>query len=169
MFLFDLLLQCFFMLCNCFVVLLMCQYLVNDGMLDIWYLVYLGSCVVGGVVLVISEVIVVLVQGCILFGDIGIWNCVQQEVWVLIIVFIKVQGVIVGIQLVYVGCKVSVQCLWEGGGVLFVEVGVWSMVVLLLIVFDVGWYVFDVFDQVGIDQVVVDFCVVVECVLVVGF
>lgn len=148
----------------------MCQYLVQEGLVNDWYFVYLGSCVVGGVGLVIVEVIVVLFEGCIIVDDFGIWSDVYVELLYCIICFIEFQGVVVGVQLVYVGCKVSIWWLWLGkyGSVLIGDGG-WILVVLLVILFDFQYMIFEVLSEVQIEVLVQVFVCVVECFLVVGF
>lgn len=47
--------------------------MVVDGKVNEWYLLYYVSIVCGGVGLVIVEVIVVVLEGCIMLGCIGIW------------------------------------------------------------------------------------------------
>lgn len=62
-----------FELFNCIVIVLMCQYLVEVGNVSDWYVIYFGNMLLLGVGLFVIEVSVVMLEGCILFVDFGLW------------------------------------------------------------------------------------------------
>ena len=92
----------------------MCQYSAEDGVVNDWHLVHLGSRAVGGAGLVIAEATAVSPEGRISPGDAGIWNDNQGEAFSRIARFIKSQGAVPGIQLAHAGRKASATRPWEG-------------------------------------------------------
>jgi 2,4-dienoyl-CoA reductase-like NADH-dependent reductase (Old Yellow Enzyme family) len=94
----------------------MCQYSCDDGALNDWHLVHLGSRAVGGAGLVIVEATAVEARGRISPGDSGLWNDKQIEPLARINRFIKEQGAVPGIQLAHAGRKGSAAKPWEEGG-----------------------------------------------------
>ncbi|MFX5756671.1 NADH:flavin oxidoreductase/NADH oxidase, partial [Acinetobacter baumannii] len=52
----------------------MCQYSADDGFVNDWHLVHLGSRAVGGAGLVIMEATAVVPEGRITSADLGIWK-----------------------------------------------------------------------------------------------
>lgn len=73
---------------NCVVVLLMCMYLVTDGLIDDWYLVHFGSCVIGGAGLVITEMIDISVDVRIMLGCAGMYEDEYVFVWKRVVDFV---------------------------------------------------------------------------------
>lgn len=149
----------------------MCQYFVEDGCVSDWYVMYLGNLVQFGVGLLILEVIVVELCGCISWVDLGLWDDGIEVVLVQVLVSVCCWLLmLLGIQLGYVGCKVLVNCLWDGGGQLLVgDVCGWVIVVLLLLLFYVVDLVLQELDEVGIVEFIVVFVVSVVCVECLGF
>jgi 2,4-dienoyl-CoA reductase-like NADH-dependent reductase (Old Yellow Enzyme family) len=91
----------------------MCQYSSNDGLIDDWHLVHLGSRAVGGAALVLTEATAVEARGRISPQDAGIWNDEQAHAWARIARFIASQGAVPGMQLAHAGRKASTRRPWE--------------------------------------------------------
>ena len=106
----------------------MCQYSSEDGLLNDWHLVHLGSRAVGGAGLVIVEATAVEARGRITAGDSGIWADKHIEPLVRINRFLKQQGAIPGIQLAHAGRKASTARPWEGGHSLAPSDGAWEAI-----------------------------------------
>lgn len=115
----------------------MCQYSSQDGFVNDWHLVHLGSRAVGGAGLVIIEAAGVLAEGRITPEDIGIWKDEHIEPLRRITRFIESQGAFAGIQLAHAGRKASAFRPWAGkvGGVPNTEGG-WDVVGPSPIAFD---------------------------------
>lgn len=103
----------------------MCQYSCNDGIVNDWHLVHLGSRAVGGAGLVMTEATAVSPEGRISPDDAGIWNDEQAEAYKKITAFIKSQYSIPGIQLAHAGRKASTYSPWKGSGKVELENGGW--------------------------------------------
>jgi 2,4-dienoyl-CoA reductase-like NADH-dependent reductase (Old Yellow Enzyme family) len=94
----------------------MCQYSSQDGMLDDWHLVHLGSRAVGGAGLIMIEATGVESRGRISPGDSGIWAEKHIEPIARINRFLKKHGAVPGIQLAHAGRKGSAARPWEDNG-----------------------------------------------------
>ena len=92
----------------------MCQYSADDGVINDWHLVHLGSHVIGGAGLVIGEATAVSPEGRITPGDTGIWNDAQAEKWQSIVAFAKAHGAVPGLQIAHAGRKAAANRPWEG-------------------------------------------------------
>lgn len=92
----------------------MCQYSCNDGIVNDWHLVHLGSRAVGGAGLVMTEATAVSPEGRISPDDAGIWNDEQEHAYKKITDFIKTQNYIPGIQIAHAGRKASTYSPWKG-------------------------------------------------------
>lgn len=108
---------------NRIVVSSMCQYSSEDGLVNDWHLVHLGSRAAGGAGLVMSEATAVTPEGRITPGDAGIWDDVHIGPWKKVFSFIKSQGAVPGIQLAHAGRKGSAAKPWEGGKSISSEAG----------------------------------------------
>ena len=93
----------------------MCQYSSEDGLVNNWHMVHLGSRAVGGAALVISEATAVSPEGRISPACAGIWSDQHAEAWAPITQFIKGQGAVPGIQIAHAGRKGSAARPWESG------------------------------------------------------
>ena len=93
----------------------MCQYSANDGELNDWHMVHLGSRAVGGAGLVLLEATAVSPEGRISPHDSGLWNDIQGEKLKPIVDFIQGQQSVAGIQLGHAGRKAACARPWEGG------------------------------------------------------
>ena len=94
----------------------MCQYSSEDGEMNDWHMVHLGSRAVGGAGLVMLEATAVSPEGRISPQDSGLWNDVQRDKLKPIAAFIQSQGGVAGIQIGHAGRKASSARPWEGGG-----------------------------------------------------
>lgn len=94
----------------------MCQYSAQDGLLNDWHLVHLGSRAVGGAGLIIVEATGVEARGRISPGDAGLWNEKQVEPLSRINAFLKQHGSVPGIQLAHAGRKGSASVPWKENG-----------------------------------------------------
>ncbi|NYI41983.1 NADH:flavin oxidoreductase/NADH oxidase [Demequina lutea] len=108
----------------------MCQYSCEnqDGVVNDWHLVHLGSFARGGAGLVMAEATAVLPEGRITPWDTGIWNEEQRDAWARVTEFIKGQGAIPAIQLQHAGRKASTYRDWSGKGTVPVADGGWQTV-----------------------------------------
>ena len=103
----------------------MCQYSAEDGFVNDWHLVHLGSRAAGGAALVIMEATAVEPRGRISPADAGIWKDEHIGPLARITRFIRGQGAAAGIQLAHAGRKGSTRPPWEGGGVIPEREGGW--------------------------------------------
>ena len=106
----------------------MCQYSSEDGSLNDWHLVHLGSRAVGGAGLVIVEATGVEARGRITPWDSGLWSDKHIEPLARISRFLKQQGAVPGIQLAHAGRKASHTLPSEGGSPMGPEQGGWETV-----------------------------------------
>lgn len=100
---------------NRIVVSPMCQYSAEDGFVNDWHLVHLGSRAVGGAGAVMVEATAVEARGRISPGDLGLWNDQQIEPLARISRFLKSQGAVPALQLAHAGRKGSTTAPWQGG------------------------------------------------------
>lgn len=92
----------------------MCQYSAQDGFVNDWHLVHLGSRAVGGAGLVIFEAMAVVPEGRITAADLGIWKDEHIAPLQRINRFIEQQGSVPGTQLAHAGRKASALRPWDG-------------------------------------------------------
>ncbi|WP_075259242.1 NADH:flavin oxidoreductase/NADH oxidase [Herbaspirillum camelliae] len=92
----------------------MCQYSAEDGFVNDWHLVHLGSRAVGGAGLVLMEATAVVAEGRISSADLGIWKDEHIAPLRRITRFIAQQGAVPGIQLAHAGRKSSILRPWDG-------------------------------------------------------
>jgi 2,4-dienoyl-CoA reductase-like NADH-dependent reductase (Old Yellow Enzyme family) len=113
---------------NRIVVSPMCQYSCIDGFATDWHLVHLGSRAVGGAALIIQEATAVAAAGRITYADLGIWKDEHLEKLNSIVLFIRQQGAVAGIQLAHAGRKASCEVPWLGGHQIQSGVHAWQTV-----------------------------------------
>ena len=99
---------------NRIVVSPMCQYSAEDGVINDWHLIHLGSHAIGGAGLVVAEATAVSPEGRITPGCTGLWNDKQAEKWPRVVAFLKRHGAVPGIQIAHAGRKASANRPWEG-------------------------------------------------------
>ncbi len=123
---------------NRIVVSPMCQYSCQDGALNDWHFVHLGSRAVGGAGLIFVEATAVEPAGRISPEDSGLWDDRQVEPLARIVRFCKGQGAAMGMQLAHAGRKASALRPWEGGKPL-ADGRAWEAVAPSPIPFGEGW------------------------------
>ncbi len=119
----------------------MCQYSaqdgkVQDGMMNDWHLVHLGSRAVGGAGLIIAEATAVRPEGRISPQDAGLWSDDHIAPMKRITQFLKEQECVPGIQLAHAGRKGSAARPWEGAHHLKDSQGGWPTLAPSALVFD---------------------------------
>jgi 2,4-dienoyl-CoA reductase-like NADH-dependent reductase (Old Yellow Enzyme family) len=92
---------------NRIVVSPMCQYSSEDGFMNDWHLVHLGTFAKGGAALVFTEATSVTPEGRISYFDTGLWKDEQIEMMKKIVDFIHLHDSLAGIQLAHAGRKAS--------------------------------------------------------------
>ncbi len=93
----------------------MCQYSAEDGTVNDWHLVHLGSRAVGGAGLVIAEMTNVEAEGRISPGCAGLYRDEHRAAWKRIVDFThRHSAAKIGIQLAHAGRKASMHRPWEG-------------------------------------------------------
>ncbi|MCY3677280.1 MAG: FAD-dependent monooxygenase [Gemmatimonadetes bacterium] len=106
----------------------MCQYSADDGTVDDWHLVNLGSRAIGGAGLVMAEMTAVGREGRISPGCAGIYADGHVGAWRRLVGFVKrFTSARVGIQLGHAGRKGSTRLDWEGPNEPLEE-GAWPIV-----------------------------------------
>lgn len=113
---------------NRIVVSPMCQYSSEDGFINDWHLVHLGSRAIGGAALVFTEATAVSPEGRITPDDLGIWKDEHIEGLKRIATFIEAHGSVPGIQLAHAGRKASHSSPWKGNALIPVSEGGWQTV-----------------------------------------
>ncbi len=104
----------------------MCQYSSENGFVNDWHLVHLGSRAAGGAGLVMMEATGVTPEGRITPACTGIWKDAHVGPLKRVADFIKTQGAAAGIQLAHAGRKASMQKPSEGGKRLLPDQGGWE-------------------------------------------
>jgi 2,4-dienoyl-CoA reductase-like NADH-dependent reductase (Old Yellow Enzyme family) len=123
---------------NRIVVSSMCQYSCQDGVLNDWHMVHLGSRAVGGAGLIFVEATGVEPAGRISPEDSGLWDDQHIEPLARIVRFCQGQGAAMGMQLAHAGRKASVFRPWEGGKPL-TDGRAWETMAPSAIPFADGW------------------------------
>jgi 2,4-dienoyl-CoA reductase-like NADH-dependent reductase (Old Yellow Enzyme family) len=106
----------------------MCQYSAEDGFINDWHLVHLGSRAAGGAGLVVMEATAVEARGRISPRDAGIWKDEHVEPLARLTRFLRSQGAVAAIQLAHAGRKASTRPPAEGGGAIRTAEGGWRTV-----------------------------------------
>jgi len=133
----------------------MCQYSAENGFVNDWHLVHLGSRAVGGAGLVLTEATAVTAEGRISPKDLGIWSDKQIEPLARIVHFIDQQGSVAGIQLAHAGRKASVAPPWENRpGALAETEGGWPIAAPSSIAYDEGCALPGALSQEDISEIV---------------
>ena len=93
----------------------MCQYSAEDGTVNDWHLMHLGSRATGGAGLIITEMTDVSPESRITYGCAGLWNDDHTAAWRRVVDFVHEHGrAKIGIQLAHAGRKASCNLPWEG-------------------------------------------------------
>ncbi|HEY0833161.1 MAG TPA: bifunctional salicylyl-CoA 5-hydroxylase/oxidoreductase [Azospirillum sp.] len=93
----------------------MCMYSAEDGTIDDWHLVHLGSRAVGGAGLVITEMTDVSREGRITPGCAGMYKPEHVGAWRRLTSFVhRYTEAKIGLQIAHAGRKGSTRLIWEG-------------------------------------------------------
>jgi anthraniloyl-CoA monooxygenase len=93
----------------------MCQYSADDGTIDDWHLVHLGSRALGGAGLVMTEMTDVSRDGRISLGCAGMYRPEHAGAWRRVVDFVHAHSFAkIGVQLAHAGRKGATKKLWEG-------------------------------------------------------
>lgn len=112
---------------NRIVVSPMCQYSAEDGGIDDWHLVHLGSRALGGAGLVLTEMTDVSPDGRISPGCAGMYQAEHASRWKRVVDFVhRHSSAKIGMQLAHAGRKGATKRLWEGADEPL-ESGAWSL------------------------------------------
>ena len=93
----------------------MCQYSAEDGTINDWHLVHLGSRALGGAGLVITEMTDISREGRISPGCAGMYKPEHVAAWRRVVDFVHTHSdARVGLQLAHAGRKAATRLGWEG-------------------------------------------------------
>ncbi|HEY6335568.1 MAG TPA: bifunctional salicylyl-CoA 5-hydroxylase/oxidoreductase [Alphaproteobacteria bacterium] len=93
----------------------MCQYSAQDGLIDDWHLVHLGSRALSGAGLIITEMTDVSAEARITPGCAGLYKPEHVAAWRRVVAFVhKHSFAKIGMQLAHAGRKGSTKVGWEG-------------------------------------------------------
>jgi 2,4-dienoyl-CoA reductase-like NADH-dependent reductase (Old Yellow Enzyme family) len=106
----------------------MCTYSCEDGFVNDWHLVHLGSFAIGGAALVMVEATGVEARGRLSPGCPGLWKDEQIEPMARIVKFLKSQDSVPAIQLAHGGRKASTLRPWVGRDSIADEDGGWPTI-----------------------------------------
>jgi anthraniloyl-CoA monooxygenase len=106
----------------------MCMYSAQDGLVDDFHLVHLGSRALGGAGLLLTEMTDVSPEARITPGCAGLWSEAHAGAWKRIVDFVHARSPArIGVQLGHAGRKGSTRLPWERGGEDFpLEEGAWQ-------------------------------------------
>ena len=146
-------------LANRIVVSPMCQYSAEDGTVNDWHLVHLGSRAVGGAGLVIAEMTNVAPEGRITLGCAGLYRREHLAAWKRIVDFAHAHSKSkIGIQLAHAGRKGSVAHPWNGEDrPLTTAEGAWTTLGPSADPFRPSWPAPRAMDRADMDRVLGDF------------
>jgi 2,4-dienoyl-CoA reductase-like NADH-dependent reductase (Old Yellow Enzyme family) len=147
----------------------MCQYSSQDGMINDWHLVHLGSRAQGGAGLVMLEAAAVTPEGRISPADLGVWKDEHVPGPRRLAEFLHSQGARAGMQLAHAGRKASTATPFDGHGMVPPHEGGWQPVAPSAIAFTPDYAVPTALDEAGIRDVVEAFRLAARRALDAGF
>ncbi len=147
----------------------MCQYSAQDGFINDWHLVHLGSRAIGGAAAIIMEATAVSPEGRITYGDAGIWKDEHIDNLQRITRFLREHGAVAGIQLAHAGRKASCEVPWKGGHQLAGTAHSWQIVAPSSIPFKEGTEIPQALSIEDIKKIITDFKNAVKRALTAGF
>jgi anthraniloyl-CoA monooxygenase len=107
----------------------MCMYSAEDGTVNDWHLVHLGSRAIGGAGLVMTEMTDVSADGRITPGCAGLYRPEHVAAWARVVRFVHERSAAkIGVQLAHAGRKGSTRRPWEGGEDVPLEDGNWPLI-----------------------------------------
>jgi anthraniloyl-CoA monooxygenase len=93
----------------------MCMYSAEDGLINDWHLVHLGSRAIGGAGLIVTEMTDVSAQGRISPGCAGMYRPEHRVAWQRVVEFVhRHSAAKIALQLGHAGRKGSTRLSWEG-------------------------------------------------------
>ncbi len=93
----------------------MCQYSAEDGLIDDWHLVHIGSRALGGAGLVLTEMTDVSREGRITPGCAGMYRPEHVAAWRRVVNFVHTHSEAkIGLQLAHAGRKAATKLMWDG-------------------------------------------------------
>jgi anthraniloyl-CoA monooxygenase len=135
----------------------MCQYSADDGTVNEWHLVHLGSRALGGASLVISEMTDVNAEGRISLGCAGMYEPGHRTAWKRIVDFVHRESTAkIGMQLAHAGRKGSACRPWEGEDVPLASNG-WPLLAASAIPYKPNSQVPRAMDRSDMDAIKADF------------
>ncbi len=135
----------------------MCQYSAEDGTIDDWHLVHLGSRAIGGAGLVLTEMTDVDAEGRITPGCAGMYTTAHAKAWRRLTTFVhKHTQAKIGMQIAHAGRKGSTRRMWEGMDQPLAEGG-WPLLSASAIPYLENSPVPKAMDRADMDRVKVDF------------
>lgn len=156
-------------LSNRVVVSPMCMYSADDGTIDDWHLVHLGSRAMGGAALVMTEMTDVSADGRITPGCAGMYQPQHVPAWKRVTDFVhRHTGAKIGLQLAHAGRKGSTKLLWEGYDQPLDD-GNWPLIAPSAIPYSEGSQVPKAMDRGDMDRVKADFVRSAEMAVEAGF
>ncbi len=154
---------------NRIVVSPMCQYSADDGLVDDWHLVHLGSRALGGAGLVMTEMTDVSREGRITPGCAGLYAPEHVVAWKRVVDFVHANSAAkIGVQLAHAGRKGSTKKLWEGVDDPLPS-GNWPLIAPSALPYKVGSQVPKPMDRADMDRVRHDFVRATELATSAGF
>jgi anthraniloyl-CoA monooxygenase len=146
----------------------MAMYSADDGLMDDFHLVHLGSRALGGAGLVFAEMTCVSSDARITPGCLGLWNEEQAERWKRFVDFVHGNSAAkVGIQLGHAGRKGATKLAWEGMDQPLPEGG-WPLVSASAIPYLPHGQVPKAMDRADMDRVLADFVRATELAVTTG-
>ena len=157
-------------LSNRVVVSPMCQYSAQDGTVDDWHLVHLGSRAIGGAGLVIAEMTDVSAEGRITPGCAGLYRSEHVPAWRRIVDFVHKNSLAkIGVQLGHAGRKGATRLLWEGDSEPLPSEQSWPIVAPSALPYFPHSQVPHVLDRADMDRIRADYVRSTELALEAGF
>jgi anthraniloyl-CoA monooxygenase len=157
-------------LVNRVVVSSMCMYSADDGTVDDWHLVHLGSRAIGGAGLVMAEMTDVSRDGRITLGCAGLYKPEHTAAWRRIVDFVHAHSAAkIGVQLGHAGRKGSTKRLWEGNNAPLPEGEGWELMAPSALPWDARNPTPKAMDRADMDRVIVDFVRATEMACAAGF
>jgi len=143
---------------NRIVVSPMCQYVAEDGEVNDWHLVHLGSRAIGGAGLVLTEMTDVNAEGRITPGCAGLYDDRHVAAWRRIVAFVHAHSYAkIGVQLAHAGRKGASVRPWEGGYDVPLGEGAWPLVAASALPYRPGCQVPRAMTRAEMDRVREDF------------
>ena len=143
---------------NRVVVAPMCQYSAEDGTVDDWHLVHLGSRAIGGAGLVLTEMTGISREGRISPGCAGLYRPEHVTGWQRIVRFVHQHSAAkIGLQLGHAGRKAATRLFWEGDNQPLPAAQAWPIVAASPLPYFPGSQVPAELDTAGMSQVIADY------------